>query len=294
MKKFLKSLALISSVAVFAMGLTACSSDSGDDNNGNGSGNGVGSSGTGTTLPKSVGTNELAGKTYYQTDKDDYHETMSFTDDTIKNNWSYSENLYGYKYSYNSERGIIYVKLNSVTVDGSTFNSVDELKKIFSDEEIKHIIGANAQDFFDAVKTYNYYIAANGNFIMADFFGDKISDSNGLVEFKFNDGNLSACFGKEHGSWWLDLPGVVNQCDVSIDENRRIIIGDNVKGSFVEIVNAKKTLKEICSSDPTYEGGLNEANGYIVISFSKLPDSCKFSVDKPYKFIFELNCEVYE
>lgn len=101
---------------------TETGTDSGNNNGtGDGTGNGGGQTGTGQTsesgggqLPASVGTNELAGKTFASTKYEaDTYTTTVIKHDATANNTAYVEEWI-FSYTYNSNLKVIYYKDNAV------------------------------------------------------------------------------------------------------------------------------------------------------------------------------------
>ena len=70
---------------------------------------------------------------------------------------------------------------------------------------------------------------------------------------------------------------------------------ENAEGSYT-VKKATKTLKQLCESNSNYDS--NEENGYITITFSKLPSKMQaapynMTIGTEYKFIFDLDCDEY-
>lgn len=79
---------------------------------------------------------------------------------------------------------------------------------------------------------------------------------------------------------------------IDLNATKKAFSGDDIEGSYT-VKTATKTLKNL---NDVYV--LDQANGYITIKFSNLPDTLEappysMSTGTEYKFIFDLDCDKY-
>lgn len=185
MKKsqFFSALPLFAAACFLAASLTSCSNDDDDDD----------SSSSSVTLPASSGTNELSGKNWSVTDSGTGYsesEEWEFSDSTATYTSAYSytdsdKNETGsitetYKYTYDSENGLVYLALTKVsyTSEGTTYtwSSAAEYKKLAS--SVGGLTGDELADEYDsAVATfktpviYKYTISStDSSLTLAEYF----------------------------------------------------------------------------------------------------------------------------
>lgn len=128
LKKICTALMLLAFAFVFASCSSGSDSDD-DDSSTNG-------------LPPSVGENVLAGNSYKYSEKDDKKTktiTYVFKDDTVTETEvkqptgeSPKTEITEYKYTYNANTGLLYLKVVSWTVDGEKMTSMDDVYKYFA------------------------------------------------------------------------------------------------------------------------------------------------------------------
>lgn len=159
MKKLYKAF-LIAAAMTTVLALAACSDD--DDDNG--------SSTPTATLPASVGTNEVSGKTWKETSSSGDTTTLVFTDSTATETTINSKNetsVDKYRYTYDSEKKLIHLALISWDEDvGETVSSVSDYvalcKEDYEADEWTNILSAyytaEGKAIFSAVETRKYEI----------------------------------------------------------------------------------------------------------------------------------------
>ena len=150
-------------------------------------------------------------------------------------------------------------------------------------EEVKEEFGD--VNMFAETISMCYFVKANGNILLGNYFANEkdvkyskfVCENNEKIKVDFDDKEIEADNAK--------------LCKIEeLDE--KTFSGDDIAGSYT-VKTATKTLKELSGAD-----GLNQANGYITIKFSKLPDTLKsdtykMTENKEYKFIFDLDCDEY-
>lgn len=285
--KALKKICTALMILAFAFVFASCSngSDSDDDD----------VSSTNVLLPSSVGENVLAGKSYKYAKSAQKTTTYAFKDNTVtKTKVESSETeIWEYKYTYNANTGILSLNLVSVTFDGKKMTSMDAIYSSFkeegmSEEEAKEVIGDD--DMFAEITSMCYFVEDNGNILLGNYFANEkdvkyskfVYEENGpRIKVDFDDGEIAV----DNAGWDIEL----NATKKTFSNEK---IGEEIEGSYT-VKTATKTLKELNGAE-----GLNQANGYITIKFSKLPetlksDTYKMTTDKEYKFIFDLDCDKY-
>lgn len=291
--KALKKICTALMILAFAFVFASCSngSDSDDDD----------VSSTNVLLPSSVGENVLAGKSYTYTNTEktktityDFKDnTVTETEVKIKGESSKKE-IKEYKYTYNANTGILSLNLVSWTTDGKEMTSMEDIYKAYAEEsgmnveKVKEEIGDD--DMFAETISKCYFVKDNGDILLGNYFADVkdvkyskfVYEENGArIKVNFDDGEIAV----DNAGWDIEL----NATKKTFSNEK---IGEEIEGSYT-VTTATKTLKELNGAK-----GLNQANGYITIKFSKLPetlksDTYKMSTDKEYKFIFDLDCDKY-
>ncbi|WP_294016140.1 hypothetical protein [uncultured Treponema sp.] len=287
-KKICTALMLLAFAFVFA----SCSngSDSDDDDS---SSNG---------LPSSVGKNVLAGNSYQYSKADDDKTktiTYAFKDDTVtetkveqKTGKSAETDITVYNYTYNANTGLLYMKIVSWTSDGVKMTSMNDVYKYFAKveectvDEAKEFFGD--EDMFAENISMCYFVKDDGNILLGNYFDDDedVKSSNFNYE---EETTLRVKFDSEK----IEL-NEATKTDWKIElDAEETFSGNNIAGSYTVKAKAKKTLKELNGDDK-----LNEANGYIMVKFSKLPSemsSAPYNMETgtEYKFIFDLDCDEY-
>ena len=291
LKKICTALMLLAFAFVFA----SCSngSDSDDDDS---STNG---------LPSSVGKNVLAGNSYQYSQKD-FEKTKTITyvfkDDTVTETEveqptgeSPETEITEYKYTYNANTGLLYLKVVSWTVDGEKMTSMDDVYKYFAKdfdctvEEAKEQLGD--ADMFAENISVCYFVKDDGNILLGDYFDDD------------EDVEVSKFVYAEEPALRVNFDGEKIELNVAtkaswkieeLDAKAKTFSGKEIEGSYTVKAKATKTLKDLNGYDKS-----NEANGYITIKFSKLPDTLtsapyNMTTGTEYKFIFDPDCDEYK
>ncbi|WP_296013615.1 hypothetical protein [uncultured Treponema sp.] len=280
LKKICTALMLLAFAFVFA----SCSSGSDDDDD-NGS----------------VGENVLAGNSYKYTKSDDDETktvTYAFKDSTVtetkveqETGESEETKITEYNYTYNADKGLLYLKVVSWTCDGTKMTSMNDVYKYFAEyekctvEEAKEFFGD--EDMFAETTTMCYFVKDNGNILLGDYFADDEDVKNSNFQCA-TETTIRAKFDSEE----IEINGAIKDgWDIEVDASAKTFSGKEIEGSYTVKAKATKTLKELNGDDRR-----NKANGYITIKFSKLPstlssDSMKTGTD--YEFIFDLDCDEY-
>lgn len=280
--KALKKICTALMILAFAFVFASCSngSDSDDDD----------VSSTNVLLPASVGENVLAGKSYKYEESAQKTTTYAFKDSTVtKTKVESSETeIWEYKYTYNANTGLLSLNLVSLTSDGKKMTSMDDIYSSFkeegiSEEDAKEAIGDD--DMFAEITSMCYFVKDNGKILLGNYFANEkdvkyskfVCENNEKIKVDFDDKEIEANNAK--------------LCKIEeLDE--KTFSGDDIAGSYT-VKTATKTLKGLNGVE-----GLDQANGYITIKFSKLPDTLKSDTYKmtegtEYKFIFDLDCDEY-
>ncbi len=287
--KALKKICTALMILAFAFVFASCSngSDSDDDD----------VSSTNVLLPASVGENVLAGKSYkYTNEKKTKTITYEFKDNTvtetevkIKGESSETE-IWEYKYTYNANTGLLYLNLVSLTSDGKKMTSMDDIYSSFeeegmSEEEAKEVIGDD--DMFKEITSMCYFVKDDGKILLGKYFADVKDVKYSKFVCEKNGERIKAVF--DDGIIEVDN---VDDWKIELNETKKTFSGAEIAGSYT-VEKATKTLKDLNGVD-----GLNQANGYITIKFSTLPDTLEtapysMTTDTEYKFIFDLDCDEY-
>ncbi len=309
LKKICTALMLLAFAFVFASCSSGSDSDD-DDSSTNGkpssdsSTNGKPSSDSSTkVLPPSVGENVLAGNSYRYSQTDDKKTktiTYVFKDDTVTETEvkqptgeSPKTQIWEYKYTCNANTGLLSLNVVSFTVDGVKMTSMDDVYKYFAKdfdctvEEAKEYFGD--QDIFAEKISMCYFVKNDGNILLGNYFDDDedVKSSNFNYE---EETTLRVKFDSEK----IELNGATKtDWKIELDAKEETFSGSDIAGSYTVKAKAKKTLKELNGDDK-----LNEANGYIMVKFSKLPSemsSALYNMETgtEYKFIFDLDCDEY-
>lgn len=254
----------------------------------------------------SVGKNVLAGNSYKYTKSDDDETkttTYAFKDDTVTvtkveqpKGESADTEITEYKYSYNANTGLLYMKVVSWTADDIKMTSMDDVYKYFAKvesctpEDIKEDFGD--WDMFAENISMCYFVKDNGNILLGDYFDDDEDVKNSNFNYwkdgskvRFKNGEVIELSDK-------------TKYEIEVDTKTKTFSDEkdnNVEGSYT-VTKATKTLKQLCDSNSNYNS--NEENGYITITFSKLPSKMQaapynMTTGTEYKFIFDLDCDEY-
>lgn len=283
--KALKKICTALMILAFAFVFASCSngSDSDDDD----------VSSTNVLLPSSVGENVLAGKSYKYEKSAQKTTTYAFKDNTVTKTKvdSAETEIWEYKYTYNANTGLLYLNLVSVTFDGKKMTSMDEMYRYFTedlkidDEKVKEEFGDD--DMFKEITSMCYFVKDNGNILLGNYFADVKDVKYSKFVCEKNSERIKAVFDDEiievdNGDAWK----------IKLNATEKTFSGAEIAGSYT-VEKATKTLKDLNGVD-----GLNQANGYITIKFSKLPETLKtapysMTPGTEYKFIFDLDCDEY-
>lgn len=287
--KALKKICTALMLLAFAFVFPSCSSGSDSDDDDNGS------------LPSSVGKNVLAGNSYQYSKVDDDKTktiTYAFKDDTVtetkveqKTGKSAETEITEYKYSYNANIGLLYMKVVSWTSDDVKMTSMNEVYEYFAEvencnvEEAKEFFGD--EDMFAENISMCYFVKDNGNILLGNYFDDDEDVKNSKFVCA-EETTLRVKFDSEK----IELTGAT-EADWEIKLDANTFSGSDIAGSYTVKAKAKKTLKELNGDDRR-----NKENGYITINFSKLPNTLSsapynMATGIDYEFIFDLDCDEY-
>lgn len=287
--KALKKICTALMLLAFAFVFPSCSSGSDSDDDDNGS------------LPSSVGKNVLAGNSYQYSKVDDDKTktiTYAFKDDTVtetkveqKTGGSAETSIMEYKYSYNANIGLLYMKVVSWTSDDVKMTSMNEVYEYFAKvdnctvEEAKEFFGD--EDMFAENISMCYFVKDNGNILLGNYFDDDEDVKNSNFYYA-EETTLRVKFDSEK----IELTGAT-KADWKIELDANTFSGSDIAGSYTVKAKATKTLKELNGDDRR-----NKANGYITIKFSKLPNTLSsapynMATGIDYEFIFDLDCDEY-
>lgn len=286
--KALKKICTALMILAFAFVFASCSngSDSDDDD----------VSSTNVLLPSSVGENVLAGKSYKYEKSAQKTTTYAFKDNTVtKTKVESSETeIWEYKYTYDANTGLLSLNLVSMTIDDKTMTSMDAIYRYYAEkydmgvEDVKEEFG-DANMFAEKISMC-YFVEDNGNILLGNYFANEkdvkyskfvYEENSPRIKVNFDDGEI------EVGNAGRDIE--LNATKKTFSNEK---IDEEIEGSYT-VQTATKTLKELNGDNK-----LDQANGYITIKFSKLPETLKtepysMTTDKEYKFIFDLDCDEY-
>lgn len=287
--KALKKICTALMLLAFAFVFPSCSSGSDSDNDDNGS------------LPPSVGKNVLAGNSY-QYSKADKTKTITyaFKDDTVtetkvkqKTGEAAETEIMEYKYSYDANIGLLYMKVVSWTSDDVKMTSMNEVYEYFAKlesctvEEAKEFFGD--EDIFAENISMCYFVKDNGNILLGNYFDDDEDVKNSNFDCA-EETTLRVKFDSEK----IELNGATKgDWEIELDAKAKTFSGKDIAGSYTVKAKATKTLKELNGDDRR-----NKANGYITINFLKLPSTLSsapynMTTSIDYEFIFDLDCDEY-
>lgn len=285
LKKICTALMLLAFAFVFA----SCSSGSDSDDDDSST----------KVLPPSVGENVLAGNSYQYSkkyDKGTVTTTYEFKDDTVteKTVESSETEITEYKYTYNANTGLLYLKVVSWTRGGVKMTSMNDVYKCYAKvkggtvEQAKEYFGD--ADMFAGNISKCYFVKDDGNILLGDYFGDDKDVEGSEFVYAENvalradfDGKKIKLNGDTEASWKIEL-----------DAKAKTFSGKEIEGSYTVKEKATKTLKDLNGYDKS-----NEANGYITINFANLPATLKsepynMKTGTEYKFIFDPDCDEYK
>ena len=286
LKKICTALMLLAFAFVFA----SCSSGSDSDDDDSST----------KVLPPSVGENVLAGNSYQYSkkyDKGTVTTTYEFKDDTVteKTVESSETEILEYKYTYNANTGLLYLNVVSYTRDGKKMTSMNELYESYANasgctvEQAKERLGD--KNMFNEIISKCYFVKDDGNILLGDYFGDDkdvegsefVYAENVALRADFDDEKIELNVATK-ASWKIE----------ELDAKAKTFSGKEIEGSYTVKAKATKTLMDLNGYDKS-----NEANGYITIKFSKLPDTLtsapyNMKTGTEYKFIFDPDCDEYK
>ena len=232
--------------------------------------------------------------------------SIVFTEDTaveteIKTKDGKSESsISEYKYTYNADKGLLYLKVVSWTVDGEKISSSEELFEFAAREFGMTVEEARNYNVFEGYETRNCFKKDESTVVFGDYFGGKITDGehnyytsdNSRIEL--NDGITVKNNATDEEYEYLDGEFAFDKKTFSFSNEENV----QVSGSWSTVVNASKTLKELYEETKSYSNKEAESNGYILVKFSKLSSEMQaspFNMDtnSSYKFIFDTNPKVF-
>ena len=286
--KALKKICTALMILAFAFVFASCSngSDSDDDD----------VSSTNVLLPSSVGENVLAGKSYKYEKSAQKTTTYEFKDNTVTETEvkikgeSSKKEIKEYKYTYNANTGILSLNLVSWNIDGKKMTSMEDIYKAYAEESGMNVEAVKEEfgddDMFKEITSMCYFVEDNGKILLGNYFADVKDVKYSEFVYAENGKEIKADFGDDK----IEVDDS-NDWEIKLNATEKTFSGEEIKGSYT-VQTATKTLKDL---NDVYV--LNQANGYITIKFSKLPetlkDTYKMTTDKEYKFIFDLNCHEY-
>ena len=288
--KALKKICTALMILAFAFVFASCSngSDSDDDD----------VSSTNVLLPSSVGENVLAGKSYEYTNTGHTKTiTYEFKDNTVTETEvkikgeSSKKEISEYKYTYNANTGILSLNLVSWTIDGKKMTSMNEMYIAYAKDKGISVEKAKEEfgdvNMFAEITSKCYFVEDNGNILLGNYFADVKDVKYSKFVYEENGAGIKADF--DDGEIEVDN---VDPWKIELDATKKTFSGDDIEGSYT-VDKATKTLKDL---NDVYR--LNQANGYITIKFSNLPDTLRsnpynMAPGTGYKFIFDLDCHEY-
>lgn len=203
MKK-LKTIYVLMVAVVISFGLLACKTNA-DDNGGSSGNSGTNYETPKAKLPESVGTNELAGKTFKY--EDTYlTEVWKFSDTTIErvSDNSGITQTWNYRYTYDSEKELVYYSL--ISYKYQKYNdfgleeekTVDDINKVLSENywtSEKSVEEANSA--FKIVYTLKYELSDGGIRIQKRYFSGALPTNIEFTcwELSYLHGNSLSNFG---------------------------------------------------------------------------------------------------
>ncbi|MDD6295025.1 MAG: hypothetical protein PUA64_03490 [Treponema sp.] len=276
-------------ILAFAFVFASCSngSDSDDDD----------VSSTNVLLPSSVGENVLAGNSYKYAKSAQKTTTYAFKDNTVtKTKVDSSETeIEEYKYTYNANTGLLSLNLVSMTIDGKKMTSMEDIYKAYAEESGISVDKAKEEfgddNMFAEITSMCYFVKANGNILLGNYFANEKDVKYSKFVYEENSARIKADFDDRE----IEVDNV-KLCDIELNATKKTFsnekIGEEIAGSYT-VKTATKTLKDLNGVE-----GLDQANGYITINFSKLPETLKtgpYNMEEgtEYKFIFDLDCDEY-
>lgn len=262
LRKFLLALAAFAAVFTFA----SCSDD--DDDEGS-------SEGVSITLPESVGTNELSGTKWEQSDSN-YSRTFEFADGTatlteVDAEDSTTTIKYVYKYTYDSENKLVYLALT--TYGGTKGSDSYSVSASSYESDVKNIGDSGGQLSWDIEWTKNLFTTST-------IYKYTLEDSN-LTLANYFDGTLPSNAGFYNNDKDLDYYGYLETYDSS-SEASYALFPTFSNGSF-----SGNLYKEGYDDDGNYEKlgtasgtytttGTGTSDCTVTVTFTSLPDG--FSV----------------
>lgn len=212
-----------------------------------------------------------------------------------------------YKYTYNADKGLLYLKVVSWTVDGEKITSSEELFEFaarefgMTVEEARELLADS--NFFEGYETRNCFKKDESTVVFGDYFdGEDGEIPHGLFKYYTSDNSrielsegitvYNYATDEEYEYWDGEFASDKKTFIFSNEENVQ------VSGSWSTVVNASKTLKELYEETKSYSNRKTESNGYILVKFSELSSEMQaspFNMDtnSSYKFIFDTNPKVF-
>lgn len=262
LRKFLFALAALAAVFTFA----SCSDDDDDDDD----------SGSATiTLPESVGTNELSGSSWKQSDSD-YSRTFEFADGTATLTEVDAEDSSTtikrvYKYTYDSENKLVYLALT--TYGGTDSGESYSISASSYESQVKNMGDSGdhlswdiewAKNLFTTPTIYKYTLDGS-SLTLANYF-DGTLPSNSYFYNK-NDTNL-------------DYDGYLQTYDSSSEANYALFptfSNGSFSGNLYKEGYDDGNYKKLGTASGTYTvSGTGTSDCTITFTFTSLPN--EFSV----------------
>ena len=290
------------------------SSSGGSSSSGSGSSSSESDDDWKTILPSSQGENPLSGNSYsYEKNDGSKKISIVFTEDTaveteikVRSSGKSESSISEYKYTYNADKGLLYLKVVSWTVDGEKITSSEELFEFaarefgMTVEEARELLADD--NFFEGYETRNCFKKDESTVVFGDYFdGEDGEIPHGEFNYYVSGGSIELddgitvenyATGEEYEYWDGEFASDKKTFIFSNEENVQ------VSGSWSTVENASKTLKELYEETKSYSDKEAESNGYIIVKFSKLSSEMQaspFNMDtnSSYKFIFDTNPDVF-
>lgn len=294
--KALKKICTALMILAFAFVFASCSngSDSDDDD----------VSSTNVLLPSSVGENVLAGNSYKyektnEDEKTNKTTTYVFKDNTVtktkvktEEGKSPEKEIEEYKYTYNANTGLLYLNLVSMTFDDKKMTSMEDIYKAYAEEPGMDVEKAKEEigdvDMFAEITSMCYFVKDDGHILLGKYFADVKDVKYSKFVWVENSKEIKADFGDGK----IEVYAGDTWDDIELNATEKTFSGAEIAGSYT-VKTATKTLKELNGAER-----LNQANGYITIEFTKLPDTLttapySMATGTEYEFIFDLDCDEY-
>ena len=232
--------------------------------------------------------------------------SIVFTEDTaveteikVRSSGKSESSISEYKYTYNADKGLLYLKVVSWTVDGEKITSSDEFFEFaarefdMTVEEARELLAD--YNVFEGYETRNCFKKDESTVVFGDYFDGKIT--GGEFNYDISGGRIKLDDGITVENYATDEEYEYEDGEFASDKKTFIFSNEEnvqVSGSWSTVENASKTLKELYEETNSYSDKEAESNGYILVKFSKLSSEMQaspFNMDtnSSYKFIFDTN-----